>query len=93
MPSRWTPGCSWRNVTPSSGGASSGCLAAAKHCCAFLMATSPPSYAEVSAAMDLPIGSIGPTRGRCLGRLRELVSDAGLVVVGTDAELQERGRT
>ena len=43
--------------------------------------------------MDLPIGSIGPTRGRCLGRLRELVADAGLVVVGTDAEFQERGLT
>jgi RNA polymerase sigma factor (sigma-70 family) len=58
-----------------------------------LMATAPPSYAEVSAAMDLPIGSIGPTRGRCLGRLRELVAEAGLVVVGTDAEFQERGLT
>jgi DNA-directed RNA polymerase specialized sigma24 family protein len=56
-----------------------------------LMATSPPSYAEVSAALGLPVGSIGPTRGRCLGRLRELVADAGLVVVGTDAEFQERG--
>ena len=55
-----------------------------------LMATPPPSYADVSAALDLPVGSIGPTRGRCLGRLRELLADAGLVVVGTDAEFQER---
>jgi RNA polymerase sigma factor (sigma-70 family) len=28
------------------------------------------SYAEVSAALDIPVGSIGPTRGRCLERLR-----------------------
>jgi RNA polymerase sigma factor (sigma-70 family) len=30
-----------------------------------------PSYREVSAALDMPIGSIGPTRSRCLDRLRE----------------------
>jgi RNA polymerase sigma factor (sigma-70 family) len=36
-----------------------------------LMASPPPSYAEVAAALDLPIGSIGPTRARCLQRLRE----------------------
>jgi len=36
-----------------------------------LMATPPPSYAEVAAALGLPIGSIGPTRARCLQRLRE----------------------
>lgn len=35
-----------------------------------LMATPPPSYAEVAAALDLPVGSIGPTRARCLRRLR-----------------------
>ena len=28
------------------------------------------SYAEISEALDMPIGSIGPTRGRCLERLR-----------------------
>ena len=28
------------------------------------------SYAEVSAALEMPVGSIGPTRGRCLDRLR-----------------------
>jgi RNA polymerase sigma factor (sigma-70 family) len=39
-----------------------------------LMATPPPSYAEVSAALGLPVGSIGPTRQRCLGKLRELIA-------------------
>lgn len=38
-----------------------------------LMADPAPSYAEVSAALDIPVGSIGPTRQRCLGRLREQV--------------------
>lgn len=28
------------------------------------------SYAEISAALDMPIGSIGPTRSRCLQQLR-----------------------
>jgi RNA polymerase sigma factor (sigma-70 family) len=31
-----------------------------------------PSYEEVAAALDMPIGSIGPTRQRCLERLRRL---------------------
>jgi RNA polymerase sigma factor (sigma-70 family) len=30
-----------------------------------------PSYAEISRALDMPIGSIGPTRGRVLARLRQ----------------------
>jgi RNA polymerase sigma factor (sigma-70 family) len=38
-----------------------------------LMASPPPSYAEVSAALDMPIGSIGPTRQRCLEHLRRLL--------------------
>jgi RNA polymerase sigma factor (sigma-70 family) len=29
------------------------------------------SYADISAALDMPVGSIGPTRGRCLDRLRQ----------------------
>lgn len=32
------------------------------------------SYAEVSAALGMPIGSIGPTRNRCLDRLRSQLS-------------------
>lgn len=38
-----------------------------------LMADPPVSYAEISDRLDLPIGSIGPTRGRCLARLRVLL--------------------
>ncbi|MGB8383750.1 MAG: sigma-70 family RNA polymerase sigma factor [Dermatophilaceae bacterium] len=29
-----------------------------------------PDYAEVSQALGMPVGSIGPTRGRCLAKLR-----------------------
>ena len=45
-----------------------------------LVADPPPSYDEIGAALDMPIGSIGPTRGRCLERLRELASAAGITV-------------
>jgi RNA polymerase sigma factor (sigma-70 family) len=35
-----------------------------------------PDYAAVAGALGMPIGSIGPTRGRCLAKLRaELASD------------------
>jgi RNA polymerase sigma factor (sigma-70 family) len=45
----------------------------------FLLLASPErSYAEVSAALDMPIGSIGPTRQRCLARLRRLLEDRGI---------------
>ena len=42
-----------------------------------LMAVEPPSYAEVAEALGLPIGTIGPTRMRCLQRLRELIAESG----------------
>lgn len=35
-----------------------------------LIADPPLSYDEISAALDMPKGSIGPTRQRCLSRLR-----------------------
>jgi len=31
----------------------------------------PPSYTEIAHALDMPVGSIGPTRGRCLKALRD----------------------
>jgi RNA polymerase sigma factor (sigma-70 family) len=42
-----------------------------------LMACDRPVYAEVSVAFDMPVGSIGPTRMRCLERLRKLVAESG----------------
>jgi hypothetical protein len=35
-----------------------------------LFADSAPSYETISSSLELPIGSIGPTRGRALARLR-----------------------
>jgi len=38
-----------------------------------LMADPPIPYAEISDELGVPIGSIGPTRGRCLAKLRVLL--------------------
>lgn len=43
-----------------------------------LMAPVAPSYEEISATLDMPIGSIGPTRARCLQRLRADVEAVGI---------------
>jgi RNA polymerase sigma factor (sigma-70 family) len=40
-----------------------------------LFADAAPSYGEIAAQLDMPVGSIGPTRGRCLAQLRR---DGGL---------------
>lgn len=39
-----------------------------------LATTPPPSYAEVSDALGIPVGSIGPTRARCLENLRRVLA-------------------
>jgi len=36
-----------------------------------LVADPAPSYEQIASELGMPIGSIGPTRGRCLARLRE----------------------
>ncbi|HEX5496682.1 MAG TPA: sigma-70 family RNA polymerase sigma factor [Mycobacteriales bacterium] len=38
----------------------------------------PPSYAEISGTLDMPIGGIGPSRSRCLDRLRRCPALAAL---------------
>jgi len=37
----------------------------------------PLSYAEVAAILDMPEGSVGPTRARCLEKLRRLLERGG----------------
>ena len=39
-----------------------------------LIADPPLSYDEISAVLDMPKGSIGPTRQRCLVRLRAVLA-------------------
>jgi len=38
---------------------------------------SEPSYAEVGRRLRVPLGSIGPTRGRCLQKLRGIMEGLG----------------
>jgi RNA polymerase sigma factor (sigma-70 family) len=42
-----------------------------------LLSDPAPSYAEVSETLDMPVGSIGPRRARCLDRLRVVVERTG----------------
>jgi RNA polymerase sigma factor (sigma-70 family) len=45
-----------------------------------LTADPPLSYRDLGEALDMPIGSIGPTRARCLEHLRKIASSAGISV-------------
>jgi RNA polymerase sigma factor (sigma-70 family) len=36
-----------------------------------------PDYTKIAADLDMPVGSIGPTRGRCLQKLRALIQVNG----------------
>lgn len=44
-----------------------------------LVTDPPPSYTEVSSRLGMPVGSIGPTRARCLDKLRRSPALAALV--------------
>lgn len=53
-----------------------------QHCRALLhllVADPPPAYSEVSTRLHIPVGSIGPTRSRCLDKLRHCPALAGLL--------------
>lgn len=43
-----------------------------------LAADTPLSYLEISEALEMPVGSIGPTRARALSQLRRLAAGANL---------------
>ncbi len=49
-----------------------------------LCAVPPISYAEIAANLGKSTGYIGPTRARCLGRLRTLMEDPALEEVADD---------
>jgi RNA polymerase sigma factor (sigma-70 family) len=63
-------------------------LAQLPSCCqqliALLLEDPPVSYAEISARLGIPVGSIGPNRGRCLDKLRRHPAIAALI--GIDSE-------
>jgi DNA-directed RNA polymerase specialized sigma24 family protein len=48
-----------------------------------LVGDPPLAYADISARLGIPVGSIGPTRARCLDRLRRSPHLAG--IIGDDA--------
>lgn len=61
-----------------------------------LVSDPPPAYSEVADALGMPIGSIGPTRARCLAKLRTLALQSGAlgpddVVDVTDAAVAGGG--
>jgi RNA polymerase sigma factor (sigma-70 family) len=43
-------------------------------------------YAEISARLGIPVGSIGPTRSRCLDKLRRYPAIAALINAETEAQ-------
>ena len=44
---------------------------------AFFYQTPAASYTDVASALDIPKGSVGPTRNRCLEKLRQLLEGRG----------------
>ncbi len=44
-----------------------------------LLEDPPVPYADISAKLGIPVGSIGPSRGRCLDRLRRYPAVAALI--------------
>jgi RNA polymerase sigma factor (sigma-70 family) len=58
-----------------------------------LMSDPPPGYAHISATLGIPVGSIGPTRARCLDRLRRSPHLIGVLGDGAqNVEVSEAGR-
>jgi RNA polymerase sigma factor (sigma-70 family) len=47
-----------------------------------LIADPPVPYTEISARLGIPVGSIGPTRRRCLDRMRRYPAVAALISAG-----------
>ena len=55
---------------------------------AMLIKDPPVSYAEISAKLGIPLGSIGPTRARCLGKLRQHPAIGALINADGDQVLE-----
>ena len=49
----------------------------------------PPSYAEIASALDMPVGSIGPTKGRCLRALHDHLDHAMPHLRGAETTREE----
>ena len=67
---RPTRRCCAPSATAAAGRRSPACPSATRRLLRLLTADPAPSYEEIGAALNMPAGSIGPTRARCLERLR-----------------------
>jgi RNA polymerase sigma factor (sigma-70 family) len=56
-----------------------------------LVSDPPASYTEISQKLNMPVGSIGPNRARCLGRLRQTPALAELIGTQQDQTAQPEG--
>jgi RNA polymerase sigma factor (sigma-70 family) len=54
-----------------------------------LLSDPPHSYADIHQQLDIPVGSIGPQRARCLDRLRK--SDAFIELTDGETKINTRG--
>jgi RNA polymerase sigma factor (sigma-70 family) len=54
---------------------------------ALLIADPPVPYAEISARLSIPVGSIGPSRRRCLDKLRRHPAMAALINARSSSQL------
>ncbi|MGH3178425.1 MAG: RNA polymerase sigma factor [Streptosporangiaceae bacterium] len=59
---------------------------------AILIEDPPVPYAQISARLGIPVGSIGPCRGRCLDKLRRNPAIAALIDADTDPAAGQGGR-
>jgi hypothetical protein len=60
---------------------------------ALLMADPPLPYTEISARLGVPVGSIGPSRRRCLDKLRRHPALAALIAAEASAADADLRRT
>jgi RNA polymerase sigma factor (sigma-70 family) len=51
----------------------------------------PVAYREISEKLHMPVGSIGPNRARCLGRLREAPALAALIGTRDERPIESDG--
>jgi DNA-directed RNA polymerase specialized sigma24 family protein len=60
------------------------CRPAARPCSSCSLKTLPCPYTQISAKLDIPVGSIGPARRRCLDKLRRDPAIAALMNAAVD---------
>ena len=78
-PRRPTMNCSWPSARRAARGVRAPAARSASGCSPCYSRTHPVPYAEISARLGIPVGSIGPKRRRCLDKLRRHPAIAALI--------------